>query len=183
MGHTKLRPGPLLPRHRLALPHHRLERHRRGCLALDIGGPFEGIIMLMQESAYLPFWIPGGKKVEASVLARILPEDKRYALEPSEAAYRTAKIAFSERKISDFENLNEPSEHFFKAIKTDFIDFVSFLGRIDQNALGEYRSSGGSSDIFIDALIDQDQIEFYYPAEFIQAVGQLRLPIKLLSND
>jgi len=51
------------------------------------------------------------------------------------------------------------------------------------SVVSDIRKDGFQLDVFVEALIDQDQLELHLPSEFLVQLSRLELPLQVITDE
>jgi hypothetical protein len=63
------------------------------------------------------------------------------------------------------------------------ITFSRALDRMSVDDFARFRADGGFIDVLVTITVESDEVELTFPAEFIEQIGRLRLPLEIMSTE
>jgi hypothetical protein len=97
--------------------------------------------------------------------------------------WASALVVLVRMRLSDYSASAEPYEVFSAALSGKLEDIAVWLDRQSPDAFRQMRSEDLVTDLFLDAWIDDDQIDLALPASLLAACGRLGLSIGMITND
>ena len=117
---------------------------------------------------------------------KLVPEDPIESTEYADAPtdrYRAANVIFPIIRLSAFDHAAEPYEAFGAAVQELLASITQFLDQRPTHVFDNLRDRGLKLRIFIEPRIDQDQMEFAFPVDFLAACARQKLGVYLITND
>jgi hypothetical protein len=140
--------------------------------------------MILKIEVSIRAWYPTGEAILPSALAtNILNVDtERLHLVGAGEPWQSARIVLAETNLDSFGDAEEPHEAFQMDLNQSLKQASSWLSTVDYESLEKSRNDGLNIDIFVEAMVDNNQLEFRLPAEFLTQVSRLQLPIEVMSD-
>jgi hypothetical protein len=140
--------------------------------------------MISQTAVSLRAWHPSGDSISGQEFVNALGTDaSRFTVVGSGQRWEAARIVGFEMSLEVFQDMEEPHEHYAKAVRDSFIAFSKWLATLSPKPFEILRSKRMNLDVFIGFLIDQNQFDLELPSQLLAETGRLNLAIKMSSND
>ena len=139
--------------------------------------------MLRHIEVSLRCWHPQGQSIKGKEFIDRLSVESGYRLVVgSGERWQAARVVLVDLSAASFAEQEEPSEAYCRVLQESLQKAGGWLDGIPKSAMEEIRKDGFAIDLFLDALIDQDQLDLLIPAQLYQALAKLGVAIQLITN-
>lgn len=135
-------------------------------------------------SVSLRAYFTDGRNVTGDLFLRGLTIDHEAIVETvaDRGPWQSALLVLARRQSVDYEGEDDPQERLEEVLRQDLERAGAWLA--NQGAgIAALRSAGLDVDVFVDLWIDQDQVDWSFPASFLLACGQVGLAVRMVTND
>lgn len=139
--------------------------------------------MIVTVEVSLRGWRPQGQALHPKDLLHNLGFSQLHlALSGSGEPWEAARVVLCQLAHKSLSAHEEPSEAYAKSIDAALLDVAGRLSALDHAKVQELCNQDCKLDLFIEAHIDQNQLDLTIPPELHAQLARLSLPLRILTD-